>query len=1011
MQKELSAAILKKRIFIIITITLFVFFGILIFTLLYIQDIRINSEIEKFDNLTHSAIRHISQKNITRYEQLIKRIAAFDEIKTNIKTKDRKKLIQFFKPRWKSLKIENPYLKILHFHLPDGTSFLRIHKPEIFGDKLDNIRPMIKEVHKIKKTIIGYETGKYSTVYRIITPIFDNKTYLGAVEIGVNPDFLIDELEQTLGYPGIMLIKSSELKLFKHKPDLKLGEYTLQSETNSIILEILRSADKKILSQNHMKIKHLNKTYVTHLKDIKNFKNDIKVKMLFFQDTTNTERYKSIIKLLFSLFSLTTLILLLYIIVKQLNVFEKGLKNLYKEYSNNLTYLNEVFKIISNINSDIVKIKYKGPLLKKICTDISQGNIFNNVWIGLYDKNNHFYKVENNFKDGSAEFTKNLLKNHLPHCLKNTGQEKIVSIDNADNTCEECAIKTNHPNDSAVVIKLIHKKKTYGVLGLSISKEHLLDEKTSDLLIKISDDIAFALYSIESNKKRKHANKKLEESMLKMKSIFRASPIGIGVVSNRVFQNVNKCLCDMTGYSKDDLIGKNSRILYASDEEYEFVGKEKYRQIKEKGTGTVETQLICKDGSLINVLLSSTPLDHDNLSAGVTFTVLDVTKRKKAEKSKQESEFRLQEAQKLAHIGSWEYDIEAKKMFWSNEMYEIFNLPPQEKELSYRQFLKYVHPDDLKPLSEHEHNILKNKKNREIVLRIVLPNGDIRTVNEITEIILNDKEEPLKIVGTIQDVTKQKKIQDELKEKTKAMLAQSRHAAMGEMISMIAHQWRQPLAAISATTGSLSFKLMLEEKIDKELLQNEINLISDYSQHLSKTIDDFRGFFKEDKIKMTTTLDKLINDTLNITRVSIANKNIDININSSCKEKLETFPNEVKQVLINIIKNAEDALTEKNTENPSIEIDAFCKDENKGPTLVIKDNAGGIPDDILDKVFEPYFSTKLEKDGTGLGLYMSKIIIEDHCGGKIYAANDGKGAVFTIEFKQNSLLKEPANAI
>ncbi len=131
---------------------------------------------------------------------------------------------------------------------------------------------------------------------------------------------------------------------------------------------------------------------------------------------------------------------------------------------------------------------------------------------------------------------------------------------------------------------------------------------------------------------RRRADKALSESEARMKSIFQAAPIGIGLVSERVLLEVNDKLCKLVGYSKDELIGKNARILYPSDEEYSRVGEEKYRQIDKQGTGSVETLFKCKDGRIKNVLLSSTPYDPANLSAGVTFTVLDMTERKKIEK-------------------------------------------------------------------------------------------------------------------------------------------------------------------------------------------------------------------------------------------------------------------------------------------------------------------------------------------------------------------------------------------
>jgi signal transduction histidine kinase len=246
--------------------------------------------------------------------------------------------------------------------------------------------------------------------------------------------------------------------------------------------------------------------------------------------------------------------------------------------------------------------------------------------------------------------------------------------------------------------------------------------------------------------------------------------------------------------------------------------------------------------------------------------------------------------------------------------------------------------------------------------------------------------------------TLDKRVQEELaknRQKEQQLIHQSRLAQMGEMISMIAHQWRQPLTAISATANNLILKIMMDD-IDKDEFEKEIGLISNYSQHLSKTIDDFRGFFKENKVEKVTTIDKIIESTLDIVRVSVENANIELRTKLECNKELKTYPSEIKQVVLNLIKNAQDALIEKDVKDAYIEIETLCKDDKH--VLIIKDNGGGIPENIMDKIFEPYFSTKLEKDGTGLGLYMSKIIIEKHCGAKIKAENDDKGAVFKVIF-------------
>jgi len=229
------------------------------------------------------------------------------------------------------------------------------------------------------------------------------------------------------------------------------------------------------------------------------------------------------------------------------------------------------------------------------------------------------------------------------------------------------------------------------------------------------------------------------------------------------------------------------------------------------------------------------------------------------------------------------------------------------------------------------------------------------------------------------------------------MLHQSRLAQMGEMISMIAHQWRQPLNSISLTSSNLQLKLMMGE-VNHDFFTQEMKLIDEYSQHLSKTIDDFRNFFRENKNRETTTLEQIVKATLEIVKVSLEHKCIKIVTDFNCHVELQTYPNEVKHVLLNIIKNAEDVLLENRVNSPLISIETLFDVDSKNRQLIIRDNAGGIPHAILEKVFDPYFSTKLEKDGTGLGLYMSKTIIEEHCDGKLSVLNDKDGAVFIIEF-------------
>ena len=229
--------------------------------------------------------------------------------------------------------------------------------------------------------------------------------------------------------------------------------------------------------------------------------------------------------------------------------------------------------------------------------------------------------------------------------------------------------------------------------------------------------------------------------------------------------------------------------------------------------------------------------------------------------------------------------------------------------------------------------------------------------------------------------------------KDKIMFQSARQAQMGEMLSMIAHQWRQPLSSISTITGSMLVYLELGT-FDQEQFKELLNDINNHAQYLSGTINDFRNFFKPNKDKQPAVLADVMDQSINIIGKSLAYKSIQVNTDYHQKMEILTFPNELMQVFLNILKNAQDVLLERKIKIPTINIQ--ISEENETQVVEISDNAGGIPEELLPKVFEPYFSTKDEKTGAGLGLYMSQLIIEKHCYGNLSVTNLEKGACFKI---------------
>jgi PAS domain S-box-containing protein len=232
----------------------------------------------------------------------------------------------------------------------------------------------------------------------------------------------------------------------------------------------------------------------------------------------------------------------------------------------------------------------------------------------------------------------------------------------------------------------------------------------------------------------------------------------------------------------------------------------------------------------------------------------------------------------------------------------------------------------------------------------------------------------------------------ELREKDLLMIRQSRQAAMGEMIGNIAHQWRQPLNSIAVIIQDLLEAWDFNE-LNREYLKEKIDLSMSVLHHMSNTIDDFRDFFSPNKQAAQFDIDVQIKKTLNILQDMYSNLGIKIEANLN-KCQVTSYAREFSQVLINILNNAKDALQEQKVTDPVIKVDLYCDD---GYAIIdIKDNGGGIDPSILEKVFDPYFTTKQSSVGTGVGLYMSKTIVEKHMKGEISAANESDGAIFRI---------------
>ena len=233
-----------------------------------------------------------------------------------------------------------------------------------------------------------------------------------------------------------------------------------------------------------------------------------------------------------------------------------------------------------------------------------------------------------------------------------------------------------------------------------------------------------------------------------------------------------------------------------------------------------------------------------------------------------------------------------------------------------------------------------------------------------------------------------------LREKEQMLIQQSRQAAMGEMIGNIAHQWRQPLNTLGLTIQQLSLYNDLGE-FTKEFLDNSVNRSMELIKHMSQTIDDFRNYFRPDKEKVEFKVQEALASTLVLIEDSYKSQNIGVEFVAKGDLIIQGFRNEFSQVVLNILNNARDVLLEREIKDPRVSI--VIDSENGRAVVTISDNAGGIPEEIIGKIFDPYFTTKGPQTGTGIGLFMSKTIIEKNMNGRLTAQNTADGAEFRIE--------------
>jgi PAS domain S-box-containing protein len=663
---------------------------------------------------------------------------------------------------------------------------------------------------------------------------------------------------------------------------------------------------------------------------------------------------------------------------------------------------------------------------------------------------------------------------------------------------------------------------------------------------------------------RKRMEQSLRESEEKFRSLFDSANDAVFILSPEgKFIDVNRNGFERLGYTKEEML--SLRLDQIDSPEFAGNVSQRITQLREHGHGVFESAHVRKDGVVMPVEINARMIDVQG-NKEIFSVIRDITERKRVENTLRTSEARLNDAQRIAHVGNWEWDIATNEVHWSDELYRIYGYEPREVAPDYDLVVAAMHPDSKLEFLASIDAALKGERSLDMDYTFYRKDGSVAVLHTIGRVYNKTNGKPMRMAGIVQDITEQKQAQEQLREseekfrsifdnandgilianvatrkfftanrtlcrmlgynteeitglgiadihpandlhhvldefekqmrgekmiaedlpvmkkdgsvfyadigaatimlggeqygigifrditerkkaeqalrektrqledltknleqrvaeeiavrtKNEQMLVQqSKLAAMGEMLGAIAHQWRQPLNVVGLIVQNLEERYA-KSSLDRDYMEQMVKKAMAQIMRMSKTIDDFRNFYKPDRGKTIFDAMRAVGDVLSLVSAQLAADHIAYRLTCHthgksaekendivlCDEKnIEGYRNEFEHVVLNLVNNARDAIIEKRgrggmgaSEKGLLSFDFYNIDGKV--VLKMSDNGGGIPPRALNKIFDPYFTTKEPTKGTGLGLYMSKIIVEEHMQGKLRGSNDGQGAVFIIE--------------
>ena len=687
-----------------------------------------------------------------------------------------------------------------------------------------------------------------------------------------------------------------------------------------------------------------------------------------------------------------------------------------KEMEERIKRLNLVLRAIRNVNQLITKVKDRDKLLQGACNNLIETRGYYNAWIALLDKSGKLLRTgEAGLGEDFLPMLEYLKRGELTDCGRTALlQSDVVLTEDPSTTCRDCPIKEKYSGRGAMTVRLEYEEKVYGLLCVSIPKDFVAYKEEQDLFREVVKDIAFALYNIEQEDKRKQVEEALRVTSERLELAMDAGEHGFwdwNIDTNEVFFSPR--YYTMLGYENKELpmvLDTWINLMHPEDRETIVPEVQKYAENAEPYE--IEFRLKCKDGSWkwISGRGKSFELDENGVSHRAVGLHVDITKRKRADELLQKSEEKYRLLAENASDVIWTRDMNLNLTYLSPSIEELTGYSVEES-------MALPNSERMTPASmELMANIFEEELKLEaqgdadpsraltIEIEMICKDGSTVWVEVAVKFIRNQTGQAVGILGISRDINERKQAEEE-KKKLEAQLRQAQKMeTIGALAGGIAHDFNNTLFSIIGYTD-----LTMDDVPEGSLAQSNLKEVLIAANRAKEMIQQILTFSRQTETeKRPVMVQSVVKETIELLKISIPTTiEIRQNIDANCKPVMAD-PTQIHQVVMNLATNAYHAMREKGgvlaidvaEEEISMDDSASYTDFHSGTyiKLTVSDTGHGMDKAVMEKIFDPYFTTKPVGQGTGMGLSTIHGIVKSHGGDiKVYS-EPGKGTVFHVYF-------------